>query len=415
MVGLGYVGLPLGVTIAERGFKVIGIEKNQSRVDLLNAGESYIPDTQSKDLHEVVRTGMFASTSDVSRAKNADIIIICVPTPLDKYKIPDVSYIHSAVSALAPHLAHGQLVIFESTTYPGCTEEYVKPLLEESGLKAGTDFYLAFSPERVDPGNTAYPIGKIPKVVGGLTKECAELASAFYKKIVPSVHTVSSLKTAEMSKLLENVFRLVNISFVNEFKLMCDKMGLDVWEIIDAAKTKPYGFMPFYPGPGIGGHCIPDDPFYLSWKAREYGFYAKFIELAGEINELMPHAVVTKIIWALNQKQKSVSGARILALGAAYKKNIGDLRESPALTVLWDLLRKKADLLYHDPWVPTLEVDGKTLTSEPLSDELLRSVDLVVILTDHDGIDYERLPSLCSLIVDTRNAIKARGENIVRI
>lgn len=415
IIGLGYVGLPLAITIGNAGFKTIGIEKNADRVEILKKGTSYIPDLSSDELQQAIAKGVFIPTSDISEAKNVDIIIICVPTPLDKYKIPDVTYIEDATTSLAPFIKEGHLVIFESTTYPGCTEEFVKPILERGGLVAGKDFYLAFSPERVDPGNEQYPIAKIPKVVGGISGESTDLAALFYGKVVTKVHPVSSLRAAEMSKLLENVFRLINISFINEFKLMCDKMGLDVWEIIEAAKTKPYGFMPFYPGPGVGGHCIPDDPFYLSWKAREYGFYARFIELAGEINELMPHAVTTKAIWALNQHKKALNGSTVLVLGVAYKKNINDLRESPALTVIEDLVRKKANVMYHDIWVPSLTIDGKKFTSQELSDDLLKKADLVLILTDHDGIDYEKLSTQCTLIVDTRNAIKSRLANVVRI
>lgn len=413
VVGLGYVGLPLAVTVASAGFSVIGIEKSGEKLALLKKGKSYIKDVRDDEVREMIDAGRFTPSDDLSLLKECDVILVCVPTPLDAYGIPDTRFIKSATEDIAPHVRKGTLVILESTTYPGCTEELVGPMLEKNGLKAGVDFYLVFSPERIDPGNKSYPLSKIPKVVGGINEESSELAALFYGHFTPKPHVVSSLKAAEMTKLLENIFRLVNISFINELKLICDKMNIDIWEVIEAAKTKPYGFMPFYPGPGVGGHCIAEDPFYLSWKAREYGFYARFIELAGEINDLMPHAVVTKVIWTLNRQKKSVNGARILILGVAYKKDIGDMRQSPALKVMWDLLRKKADLSYHDPFVSRVQIDGKTLTSVALTERAIKGADLVLILTDHTSLDYGKLADQAKLIVDTRHAIKTKHSHVV--
>lgn len=412
VVGLGYVGLPLAMTIASAGFSVLGIEKSKEKIALLKKGKSYIEDVEDREIKAKIQEGSFVPNDNFSLIKQSDVILVCVPTPLDVYGIPNTRFIESAIEGIIPHLHKGALVILESTTYPGCTQELVKPVLEKSGLKAGSDFYLVFSPERIDPGNKHYPLSTIPRVVGGINKESAELAALFYGYFTPRPHIVSSLKAAEMTKLLENVFRLVNISFINELKLLCDKMDVDIWEVIEAAKTKPYGFMPFYPGPGVGGHCIPEDPFYLSWKAREYGFYARFIELAGEINALMPHAVVTKIIWTLNQQKKSVNGAKVLVLGVAYKKDVGDMRQSPALKIMWDLFRKKADLSYHDPFIPHIQVDGKTFASAPLTEAKIKHADLVLILTDHSSLDYGKLAKQAKLIVDTRHAIKTKHPHV---
>jgi len=413
VVGLGYVGLPLALTIASAGFSVLGIEKSSEKLALLKKGKSYIEDVNDDEVREKVDAGNFKASDDCSLLKECDVILVCVPTPLDAYGIPDTRFIKGATEDIAPHLRKGTLVILESTTYPGCTEELVQPLLEKGGLKAGVDFYLVFSPERIDPGNKSYPLSNIPKVVGGINEASSELAALFYAHFTPKPYVVSSLKAAEMTKLLENIFRLVNISFINELKLICDKMGIDIWEVIEAAKTKPYGFMPFYPGPGVGGHCIPEDPFYLSWKAREYGFYARFIELAGEINDLMPHTVVTKVIWALNREKKSVNGAKILILGVAYKKDIGDMRQSPALKVLWDLLRKKADVSYHDPFVPRVQIDGETRSSVDLTEKAIKRADLVLILADHSSLDYEKIAKQAKLIVDTRHAVKTKHPHVI--
>jgi len=357
VLGLGYVGLPHALLIARVGFDVFGIDIKKQRIDSLNSGKSYIGDVKNEDLAEIIKKGKFKAFNDFYPLKEADIILICVPTPLDKNKNPDISYIKNSVNEIKKCLQKEQLVVLESTTYPGTTEEIVLPILEESGLKAGEDFYLVFAPERIDPGNKI-PSNKIPKVVGGITEKCTELAVLFYSQFLELVHPVSSAKTAEMAKILENTFRLVNISMVNELSLLCNKMKIDIWEVIEAAKTKPYGFMPFYPSPKCGGHCISVDPFYLSYKAREYNFWARFIELAGEINEQMPHAVVTSVIYALNKNKEPVRGSKILIWGASYKKDIGDTRESAFYDVAWDLLRKGAVVDYFDPHVSDVEVSG---------------------------------------------------------
>lgn len=414
VIGLGYVGLPLSVAIANKGFSVVGIDIDRKKINSLKDKKSYIEDVANGEIAAIISNKSFSPSSDFSLVKQVDIVLVCVPTPLDEHNIPYTGFIEAASKAITPYLKKGQLIILESTTYPGCTDELVKPLLEESGLSAGKDFFLAFSPERVDPGNTQYPITKVPKVVGGLNRESGELAKTFYDQFIVSTFLVSSLRAAEMSKLLENVFRLVNISFINELKLLCEKMGIDIWEVIEAAKTKPYGFMPFYPGPGVGGHCIPEDPFYLSWKAREYGFYPRFIELAGEINEMMPHSVVTRIIWLLNNEKKPLNGASVLVLGVAYKKDIGDMRKSPATKILWDLLRKKALLSYHDPFVPHITIGKEKYVSIPLVDKALERADLVVILTDHSSIDYQHVAEKAKLVLDIRNAIKKPYPHVVK-
>ncbi len=414
VVGLGYVGLPLSIACANAGFRVFGIGKDKGKIEKLKKGESYIGDVSSEEVKKAIAKKRFIPSLDASSLKKADIILICVPTPLDKYKIPDASYIEEATKTIASHLKRGQLVILESTTYPCCTEELVKPLLEQSGLKAGNNFWLAFSPERVDPGNTSYPLSKIPKIVGGIDKHSTDLAALFYEQFTPKPFKVSSPRAAEMAKLLENIFRLVNISLVNELSLLCGKMGVDIWEVIEAAKTKPYGFMPFYPSPKIGGHCIPLDPFYLSWKAKEYNFWPRFIELAGEINEQMPHYVVTKVISALNGVKKSVKGSKILIWGVTYKKDIADERESGAFEIMWDLERKGAKLDYFDPFVKTFTVNKKLRKSISYKPRMLKSYDLVLILADHSGFDYEELARNAGLVVDTRNAIKARHSHVIR-
>src|SRR3954464_3884359 len=355
VVGLGYVGLPLAVEFARSGFVTTGIDLDARKIDAVNEGTSYIPDVPTEDVSRLVADGRLRATTDFSCVASLDTINICVPTPLRKTKDPDMSYIVSAVESIARYLHRGMLVVLESTTYPGTTEEVVKPMLEATGLKAGVDFFLAFSPERVDPGNSAFNTRNVPKVVGGTTADCAEVACALYRTSIETVVPVSSTRVAEMVKLLENTFRAVNIGLVNELALMCDRLGIDVWEVVDAAKTKPFGFMPFYPGPGLGGHCIPIDPFYLSWKARQYGFEPRFIELAGHVNGAMPHATVTKIADALNVRKQSLNGARILVAGIAYKRDIDDTRESPALDVMALLHQQGAEVQYADPHVPQLE------------------------------------------------------------
>src|SRR5512145_2851007 len=354
VVGLGYVGLPLAVELAKAGFHATGIDLDERKVDAVNAGRSYIPDVPTQEVRALRDAGKLDATTDFAVVKELDTVNICVPTPLRKTKDPDMSYIVSAVEAIARHLHPGLLVSLESTTYPGTTEEVVQPLLEATGLKAGVDFFLAFSPERVDPGNPTFQTHNVPKVVGGLTPECAKLASALYGSAIKTIVPVSSTRVAEMVKLLENTFRAVNIGLVNELALMCDRMNIDVWEVIDAAKTKPFGFMPFYPGPGLGGHCIPIDPFYLSWKARQSGFEARFIELAGQVNSHMPHHVAGRVREALNGRRRSIRGSRILILGIAYKADIDDVRESPALDLIEILEKEGARVDYCDPHVPAI-------------------------------------------------------------
>ncbi len=416
VVGLGYVGLPLALEFARNGLDVTGIDVDEGKVAAVNQGYSYITDVTSEEISSLLERGRFRATSDFSVVRDLDTVNICVPTPLRKTKDPDLSFIIAAVDQIKRYLRPGQLIILESTTYPGTTEEVVKPALEESGLKAGIDFYLAFSPERVDPGNERFKTRDIPKVVGGLTPACSQAARALYEVAIELVVLVSSPQVAEMVKLLENTFRAVNIGLVNELALMCSKLGIDVWEVIEAASTKPFGFMPFYPGPGLGGHCIPIDPYYLSWRAKMNGFEPRFIELAGQINSAMPKFVVDKITDALNRHRKSVSGSRIHAIGVAYKKNVNDVRESPALNVLKLLWEKGAELSYTDPFVPEVREEGLELVSEPLRQVLERGVDCVVVLTDHSGIDYEVVARWSPLVVDTRNAMgEFIGDNIVRL
>ena len=419
VVGLGYVGLPLAVEFANAGYRVTGIDVSASKVDAINRGESYIPDVPSKAVAKSVTAERLSATTDFSVVADLDTINICVPTPLRKTKDPDMSYIVSAVEAIAAHLHPGMLVILESTTYPGTTTEVVQPILEKSGLKAGVDFALAFSPERVDPGNEKFNTKNVPKVVGGLTPECSALAQALYSAAIDTVIPVSSPTVAEMVKLLENTFRAVNIGMVNELALMCDRMGIDVWEVVDAAKTKPFGFMPFYPGPGLGGHCIPVDPFYLSWKAKQFGFDARFIELAGHINGAMPHYVVDKIREALNTQKKAVNGSRILVAGITYKRDIDDMRESPALDVMHLLHASGAEVSYSDPWAPDLPANAwpgaQDLKSVPLDKAHLEAADCVVILTDHKAFDFELIVNRSKLVVDTRNATTVRAPHVLRI
>jgi len=408
VIGQGYVGLPLACAFAEKGFQVFGYDVQEEKIDLINQGKSYIEDIKSKDLEKVVKSKKLSATNDKKILGVADIIFICVPTPLDKYKIPDISYIQSSAKDIANFIKNGQLIILESTTYPGTTREVLLPLFEESGLRVGKDFFLAFSPERIDPGNKKFNVKNIPKVVGGVTPKCTKLAALLYGTITAKVMPVSTPEAAEMTKLLENIFRIINISMINELSLLCGKMGIDIWEVIQAAKTKPYGFMPFYPSPGIGGHCIPLDPFYLSWKAKEYGFYTRFIELAGQINEQMPHYVVTKIISGLNQHKKSLKGSKILVWGVTYKEDIADTRESAAYPIIQDLLRKGAIVEYFDPFAKEIKVDGKIWKSVEYTPKILKKYDCIVILAGHSGFDYNKVAKKAKLVVDTRNAVKNR-------
>ncbi|MGE0813640.1 MAG: nucleotide sugar dehydrogenase [Vicinamibacterales bacterium] len=408
VVGLGYVGLPLAVEFARAGFHVIGFDVDASKCAALNGGTSYIPDVPTEHVAEVVAAGRFHATTDPQALADVDVIDICVPTPLRKTKDPDLSYVVQAVDATAKVLRAGQLVILESTTYPGTTDEVVQPALEAGGLVAGTDFHLAFSPERVDPGNAQFSTRNIPKVVGGVNEASTKAAASLYGSIIDTIVPVSSTRVAEMVKLLENTFRAVNIGLVNELALMCARMGIDVWEVIDAAKTKPFGFMPFYPGPGLGGHCIPIDPFYLSWKAKQSGFEARFIELAGQVNGAMPEYVVSRVADALNSQRKAVNGASVHVVGVAYKRDVDDMRESPALDVIELLKRRGARVSYTDPYVPVLRHGPVDLASMSLDDALASGCDCAVIVTDHAVFDYPSIAARFPLVVDTRNALKGR-------
>ncbi len=415
IIGLGYVGLPLAVEFSKAGFEVTGFDVDLAKVDAINKGHSYIGDVSSEDVSAASKAGKLSATADMSRLHDMDAIDICVPTPLRKTRDPDLSYVVLAVDAVRAQLRAGQLVILESTTYPGTTDEVVQPALEESGLKAGKDFHLAFSPERVDPGNVTHTTRSIPKVVGGVNEASTELAAELYGSIISTIVPVSSTQVAEMVKLLENTFRAVNIGLVNEIALMSHRMNIDVWEVIEAASTKPFGFMPFYPGPGLGGHCIPIDPFYLSWKARQNGFECRFIELAGHVNGSMPAFVVERVGEALNSQKKSINGSRIHVFGVAYKKDVSDMRESPALDVIELLHRRGAVLSYTDPHVPTLDHGGLTLKSVPERDAA-KKVDCAVICTNHAVFTYADMPKRFPLVVDTRNALKGMaGENIFRL
>jgi UDP-N-acetyl-D-glucosamine dehydrogenase len=414
IVGLGYVGLPLAVEFAKAGFTVTGIDISAEKIRRVNAGDSYIADIPSSTLAPLVAAGKLRATTDFSAVLELDTINICVPTPLRKTKDPDMSYIVSSCQEIARHFHAGTLVILESTTYPGTTDELVLPMLTKGGLEVGRDFFLCFSPERVDPGNPRYQTANIPKVVGGCTAACTRVGQLFYSQALETVVPVSSTQVAEMVKLLENTFRMINIGLANEMALMCDRIGINVWEVIDAAATKPFGFMPFYPGPGLGGHCIPIDPFYLSWKTKQAGIEARFIELAGYINGQMPHFVVDKVQNALNDAGKPVKGSRILVMGVSYKRDIDDMRESPALDVMLLLQRRGGVVSYCDPYVPALNLDGLSLESVPL--ESAADADCVVIVTDHRAFDYQLLVEKAPLIVDSRNALKGVvSKKIVRL
>jgi UDP-N-acetyl-D-glucosamine dehydrogenase len=427
VIGLGYVGLPLMVAIASAGLRVTGIDVCPQRVAQLKQGISHVPDVANPVLESLITSGQLRFTTDYTVLRELDTVNICVPTPLDENRTPDMQFIIAAVQQIAEYLHAEQLVILESTTYPGATEEIVLPMLnarfqrseDSQPAEVGRDFYLAFSPERIEPGNSTYFLTNTPKIIGGVTPQCTHITKTFYEQFINKTHAVSSPQTAEMVKLLENTFRSVNIGLINEVALICDRMDLDVWEVINAAATKPFGFMPFYPGPGLGGHCIPIDPHYLSWKARMYQYHARFIELASEINNEMPKYVVDKIVHALDFQHKSLDGAQLLILGVAYKKDIGDTRESPALEVIRLILDKKAKFLYHDPYVETLSLDKqKTYRSELLTAALVQNADCVVILADHSAIDYKWLVEHAQLVVDTRNAtyaVQQGREKIIRI
>ena len=406
IIGLGYVGLPLAVEMAREGFHVTGIDLIKEKVNSINAGISYIPDISSETVASFIADGKLRATQSLSAVGDLDTINICVPTPLRKNKDPELSYVIAAVEVIRNHIRPGQLVILESTTYPGTSREVVLPILEESGLRAGTDFFLAYSPERVDPGNSTYNTRNIPKVVGGVTPHCAEMAVLFYRQFIDNVFSVSSTDCAEMVKLLENTFRSVNIALANEMALACHSFGINVWEVIEAAKSKPFGFMPFYPGPGLGGHCIPVDPYYLTWKARMKGCEPRLIELAGHINSQMPAFVIRGISDALNGKRKCLNGANILALGVAYKRDTNDVRESPALQILMGLDEKGASIHFTDPFIPMVQINDKTLKSVELTPSVLQSMDLIAILTDHSAFDYAMVAEFSPLIFDTRNAVK---------
>jgi UDP-N-acetyl-D-glucosamine dehydrogenase len=420
IIGLGYVGMPFALAAWTAGFRVIGFDIDREKVDAINGGKSYLKHIPSTEVATAVQAGRLRATAKISDLSQADAIVICVPTPLTAHREPDLTYVEGTAQAIASHLRSGQLIVLESTTWPGTTIEVIKPILEQNGLKSGRDFYLAFSPEREDPGNKQYGLAQIPKVVGGTNPPSGRAAAALYTQIVSKVVPVSSTRAAEMVKLLENIFRCVNIALVNELKLLSLRMGLDIWEIIDSAASKPFGFMPFYPGPGLGGHCIPVDPYYLSWKAREYDFATRFIELAGEINTSMPYHVVEAVAGALNEQKKSLKGSRVLLLGVAYKKDVDDLRESPSLKLLELLTSRGAILDYNDPYFPALfkmrHYDYSHMRSVNLTPQQLAGYDCVLIATDHSSYDYEALVRDSKLVVDTRNAtrkVKQHREKIV--
>ena len=407
VVGLGYVGLPLAVEFANENFKVTGIDIDESKVNKLKNGKNYISDVNDDELKRAVKNGYIKATTDFSVIKDLDFISICVPTPLNKLKDPDMSFIQNSMTEITKYLHKDLIIVLESTTYPGTTKEFLLPILEKTGLKVGKDIYLAFSPERVDPGNKIYKTKNTPKVLGGITSKCTEYSKKVYDQVFDKVVPVSSAETAEMTKLLENTFRMINIGLVNEMAMVCDKLGVDVWEVIDAAATKPFGFMKFYPGPGLGGHCIPIDPHYLSWKMKSLNYKTKFIDLAAEINTAMPEYVIQNVSNGLNYHKKSINGSSVLLIGMAYKKNIEDLRESPSIDIYNLLVEKGAKVNYHDPYCPIVKVDGNSeLKSKKLTEKLLQNSDVVVITTDHSNIDYQFIVDNAKLVVDTRNVTK---------
>ena len=409
VIGLGYVGLPLAVEKAKAGFKVYGFDVQKEKVDMVNAGKNYIGDVVNEDLEALVKAGQLVATANFADAAKCDCVCICVPTPLDAHQQPDISYVRSSTESIVPYVHKDMLIVLESTTYPGTTEELCRPILEKSGLKCGVDFYLAFSPERVDPGNLIYKTKNTPKVVGGCTSECTEVAAAMYEAVLEApVYKVSSPAIVEMEKILENTYRNVNIGLINELAILCDRMGINIWEVIDAAKSKPYGFQAFYPGPGLGGHCIPLDPYYLSWKAREYGFHTSMIESSMMINDRMPEYCVDRAARILNTFKKSMNGAKILMLGVAYKQNIADFRESPAINVIKELQKRGAEVSYFDPWVPSFRWKGMSMTGIPaLTEEALREADLVMVTTAHTNVDYAFVQKNAKFVFDTKNAMKA--------
>jgi UDP-N-acetyl-D-glucosamine dehydrogenase len=404
VIGLGYVGLPLAIAFAEAGYQVTGFDKDTDRVAGINAGHCHIQDISEDELQQVLQDGRFQATHDFATLREVDAISICVPTPLSKTKDPDVSYIFDATREICACIHSGQLIVLESTTYPGTTDEVILPQIRETGLQLGKDFYLAFSPERIDPGNSSFSLKSTPKIIGGITEECTQIAALLYAQIIETVVPVSSSRTAEMVKLLENIFRAVNIGLVNEVALICDRLGLDVWEVIDAASTKPFGYMPFYPGPGLGGHCIPLDPHYLAWKLKTLDYRTRFIELADDINAGMPHHVMTRVGDVLNKVYKSINGAKLLVLGVAYKPDTNDIRESPALEVIRLLQEKGGDVCFHDPHVTKLEMANLHYTD--LSASILNWADCVIIVTNHRAYDYAWITQHAKLIVDTRNAMR---------
>jgi len=417
IIGLGYVGLPLAVEYALQGFDVAAIDANEERVGQVNRGENYIPDVRIGDLASVVESGTLRATTEYAAVADADAILICVPTPLDKNKQPNTGYIESAIESALPFIRKGQLFVLESTTYPGTTDEVLLPYLERSGLEVGKDIFLAFSPERVNPGDAVFKTRNTPKVVGGVTKACVQIAEVLYAQIIEGgVHAVSSTRAAEMTKLLENTFRIVNISLVNELAQLCERMEIDVWEVIEASSTKPFGFMPFYPGPGLGGHCIPLDPFYLSWKAKEYDFSTQFIDLAGRINDAMPYYVIDQAAEVLNMAGKPLNGSRVLLLGMAYKKDVDDLRQSPALKIAHLLSDRSVLISYHDPLIPCVQEEGLDLRSVELTAETLGEQDLVLITTGHSNVDYRHVVAHAQLVFDTRNATQGiPSDKVVRL
>ena len=415
IVGAGYVGLPLAVEFGRAGRTVVCIEADGRRVEAIGRGESYVEDVDSGALAELVSAGRVSATGEYAALGGADAILICLPTPLSENREPDLTVLTGAAWQIARHLRRGQLVVLESTTYPGTTREVLLPILESGGLRGGADFHLAMSPERIDPGRTDYTVRTTPKVVGGLTDACRDRAVELYRTCVDTIVPVSSCDAAELTKLLENIFRSVNIALVNELAMLCHRMGLNVWEVVDAAATKPYGFMPFSPGPGLGGHCLPIDPFYLSWKAREYDFPVEFIELAGKVNQNMPYHCAERIALALNGVQKPVSGSSVLVLGVAYKGGVGDLRESPALKLMELLAAQGAEIAYHDPFVPHLAEHGFDLDSQALTDDVLAGTDIVAVVTAHPGVDHARVAERAPLVIDFRNAVPAAGGRVVKL
>ena len=408
VVGLGYVGLPLAVEKAKAGFKTIGFDVQESKVEMVNAGKNYIGDVVNEDLQEIVKSGLLSATTDFAQVASADCVCICVPTPLDQYQQPDISYVKASAESIVPYMHKDMLIVLESTTYPGTTEELLKPILEKSGLKCGVDFHLAFSPERVDPGNLIYKTKNTPKVVGGITPECTDVAATMYEAILEApIHRVSSPAVAEMEKILENTYRNVNIGLVNELAILSNKMDINFWEVVDAAKSKPYGFQAFYPGPGLGGHCIPLDPYYLSWKAREYGFHTSMIESSMMVNDRMPEYCAERASKILNRFKKAMNGARILILGVAYKQDIDDYRESPAIRVIEELEKEGAEVVYYDPFVSEYREHGIVKKGEPeLTVDLIESMDLVIVTTAHTTVDYNFVQKHAKAIFDTKNAMK---------